>query len=67
MSVAKVIEVTATSKKSFEDATEQGVSRAVKTVDNVCGAWIKEQKVEIEKGKITEYRVNLKVTFIMND
>lgn len=67
MSVAKIIEIYATSSKSFEDAIQQGIARAAKTVDNISGAWVNEQKVDIENGKISRYRVNLKVTFIMND
>ncbi|NLG01891.1 MAG: dodecin domain-containing protein [Lentisphaerae bacterium] len=66
MSVAKVIELTATSKTSFEDAIQQGVARASKTLKNVQGAWIKEQQVEVEDGKITGYRVNLMVTFVLD-
>jgi flavin-binding protein dodecin len=66
MSVAKVIELTATSKTSFEDAIQQGVARASKTLKNVQGAWIKEQQVEIEDGKISGYRVNLMVTFVLD-
>lgn len=65
MSVARVTEITAASKKSFEDAVNLGIDRANKTLQNVKGAWIQEQKVEIEKGKIVEYRVNMKVTFIL--
>ena len=67
MSVAKVIEVTSTSNKSFEDAIQSGIARAAKTLDNVEGAWIKEQKVSIEKGKIVGYRVNMMVTFVIAD
>ncbi len=67
MSVAKVTEITSTSKKSFEDAINSGIARANKTLKNVTGAWIKSQKVDITKGKITDYRVNMKVTFILND
>lgn len=66
MSVAKVIELTATSSKSFEDAIQQGVSRASKTLKNVQGAWIKEQQVNIEDGRITGYRVNMMVTFVLD-
>lgn len=66
MAVAKVIELTASSNKSFEDAIEQGIKRASKTLDNVEGAWIQEQKVVVKKGKIAEYRVNMKVTFVLN-
>lgn len=67
MSVAKVTEITSTSKKSFEDAINLGLKRANKTLKNVTGAWIKSQKVDITSGKITDYRVNMKVTFILND
>lgn len=67
MSVAKVIEVTSTSTKSFEDAINTGIERASKTLDNVEGAWIKEQKVQIKDGKIAGYRVNMMVTFVLAD
>lgn len=65
MSVARVTEIIASSPKSFDDALDVGVARASKTLKNVTGAWIQDQKVVIEGGKITEYRVNLKVTFIL--
>jgi len=65
--VAKVSEISATSKKSFEDAVNQGIKRFAKTVDNVEGAWVKEQKVVVSKGEIKEYRVTMKVTFIIKD
>jgi len=65
MSVAKVIEVSATSKTSFEDAINEGIARACDTVANVRGAWIKEQKVSVEDGRITAYRVNMQVTFVI--
>lgn len=67
MSVARVTEIIASSKKSFEDATETGIDRACKTLDNVKSAWVKDQKVEIEGGKIKAYRVTLMVTFVLND
>jgi dodecin len=67
MSVARVTEIISSSKKSFEDAIEKGIDRAVKTLKNVEGAWVKEQKVLVENGKISEYRVDLKVTFILTD
>ena len=67
MSVAKVIELTATSAKSFEDAIQQGVKRAAKTLKNVEGAWIKEQQVVVKNGKVTGYRVNMMVTFVLGD
>ncbi len=65
MAVARVTEITSASNKSFEDAIEVGVLRAHKTLRNVSGAWIQNQKVVVEKGKIVEYRVNMKVTFIL--
>ena len=67
MSVAKVTEIIASSSKSFDDAIELGMKRANKTLRNVKGAWVSGMKVECEKGKITEYRVNLKVSFILSD
>ena len=65
MSVAKVIEIISTSKDSFEDAIKQGVERASATISGVAAAWVKDQSVEVNKGKITEYRVTLKVTFAL--
>lgn len=65
MAVARVTEIIAASKKSFEDAVETGISRASKTLKNIEGAWVQDQKVVVQKGKIVEYRVNLKVTFIL--
>lgn len=65
MSVAKITEIQSSSKKSFEDAIQTGIARAEKTLRNLTGAWVKSQKVVIEKGKISEYRVLLKVTFIL--
>jgi dodecin len=65
MTVAKVVEIYASSPKSFEDAIQQGISRAHKTLKNIRGAWVHEQKVDVEKGKIVGYRVNMKVTFIL--
>lgn len=67
MSVARVTEITATSPKSFEDAIQLGISRANKTLQNVKGAWIKDLKVEIDNGKISAYRIVMKVTFVLND
>ena len=67
MAVAKVIELTASSNKSFEDAIEQGIKRATKTLNNVEGAWVQEQKVVVKKGKITEYRVTMELTFVLED
>jgi len=67
MSVAKVTEITATSTKSFEDAIKAGINRATKTLKNVRGAWISEQKIQIENNKIRSYRVDMKVTFVLED
>ncbi|MEZ0272159.1 MAG: dodecin family protein [Methylophilaceae bacterium] len=67
MSVARVTEITASSKKSFQDAIEKGISRAAKTLKNVEGAWIQDQKIVITDGQISAYRVNMKVTFILAD
>ncbi len=67
MSVARVTEIIASSKKSFEDATENGIDRACKTLKGVQGAWVQDQKVTIKDGKIDEYRVSLKVTFVLED
>ncbi len=65
MSVAKTSEITASSSKSFEDAIRKGVSKMSETVKNIEGAWIKEQKVVVDKGEVTAYRVTMKVTFIV--
>ncbi len=67
MSVAKVSEISATSTKSFQDATEQGIARAHKTLRNVRSAWIKEQQVRVNDGSISEYQVNMMVTFVIDD
>lgn len=67
MSVAKVTEITSTSNKSFNDAIEEGVQRAAKTLDGITGAWVQDMKVDIKDGKITTYRVNMKLTFILKD
>ena len=67
MSVAKITEIQASSPKSFEDALVVGIARAEKTLRNLTGAWVKSQKVVIEKGKVSEYRVLLKVTFVLKE
>lgn len=67
MSVARVTEIMANSPTSFEEAIRIGVDRANKTLRNVKGAWVKEQQVVVENGRITEYRVDLKVTFVLDD
>jgi dodecin len=65
MSVAKVTEITAGSSKSFEDAIATGLSRAGETLDGIQGAWVKEQKVMWDGSRISEYRVTMKVTFVL--
>ena len=65
-SVAKIIEISSTSEKSFEDAISAGIARASKTVKNIRGAWIKEQKIDVEKGKIVRYRVFMRLTFVID-
>ena len=65
MSVARVTEIIASSKKSFDDAVENGITRANKTLKNIQGAWISDQKLVVEKGKIVEWRVIMKVTFVL--
>jgi flavin-binding protein dodecin len=67
MSVAKVSEISATSTTGFADAIEQGLARANKTLRNVRSAWIKEQSVDIENGGIVAYRVNMLVTFVLDE
>jgi hypothetical protein len=66
MSVAKNIEITSTSTTSFEDALNKGIERAAKTIDNIRGAWVKEQKVKITDGKISEYTVMIILTFVLS-
>lgn len=66
MSVAKVLELTARSSESFEDAIKQGIAKATDSVRNVQGAWVKEQKVEVENGSIVAFQVDLKVTFLID-
>ena len=65
MSVARVTEIIASSEKSFEDAIKVGMARACKTLENVSGAWVQDQKLVVAKNKIIEYRVSLKVTFVL--
>ena len=67
MSVAKVSEIIASSPKSFEDAIATGIARANKTLKNIRGAWIAEQKIDVEKGKVVAHRVTMRVTFVLND
>ena len=65
MSVAKNTEITAASSKSFEDAVRKGIGKMSETVDNIQGAWVKEQKVVVKDGEVDEYRVTMMVTFIV--
>ena len=65
MSVAKVVELTAGSPTSFEDAVKSGIEKAAETLRNIQGAWVSEEKVEVEDGKVTEYRVTLRITFLV--
>ena len=67
MSVAKVSEISATSPKSFEDAIQKGLARAAKTLRGIQAAWIKEQRIRCDNGRIVEYQVNMMVTFVLDD
>ena len=67
MSVARVVEITATSEESFEDAMRQGIARATQTLRNVKSAWIKEQEVEVSNGEVASFKVNMLVTFVLDD
>ena len=66
MSVAKVIEISARSSESFEDAVEKGIAKASQTVSNIKGAWVKEFNIDVNGGKVSAYRVDMKVTFVLN-
>jgi hypothetical protein len=66
-SVARVTEISATSEKSFEDAINVGIARADKTLRNIRAAWVKEQEIRVDAGRITEYQVNLLVTFVLDE
>jgi hypothetical protein len=65
--VAKVIELTASSEKSFDDAVAGGIARASKTIEGIQGAWVNEMKAKVENGRVTEYRVNMRVTFVLQE
>lgn len=67
MSIARTTEISVSSDKSFEDAIKKGIRRFSKTIDNVEGAWIKEQKVLVKDGEVSEYRVSMKVSFVLKD
>ena len=66
MSIARVTEISSTSKKSFEEAIQNGVTRATETLRNVRSAWVKEQQIKVEGGKIVEYQVNMMITFVLD-
>jgi flavin-binding protein dodecin len=65
MSIAKTIEITANSKKGFDDAIKQGIAKASESLENITGAWVMDQSVSVGKGKITAYIVRMKVTFVL--
>jgi flavin-binding protein dodecin len=67
VSVAKITEITSTSKKSFADAVDSGIKRASKTIRGISGAWVADQEVSVKAGKVTEYKVRLKLTFVLDD
>jgi dodecin len=67
MAVARVTEISATSPKGFDDAIQQGIARATKTLRNVRSAWVKEQRVDIKNDQVVDYQVNLMVTFVLDD
>jgi flavin-binding protein dodecin len=67
MTIAKVSEITSTSEKSFDDAIARGIRRASKTLKNITSAWVADQEVEIANGKVTAYRVRLRITFVLED
>lgn len=67
MSLAKIVEISSESRESFEDAINEGIQTASKTVQNIKGAWVKEQQVVVEDGKVVKYRVDLKITFVLDE
>jgi dodecin len=67
MSVARITEISASSNESFEDAIKQGVARAAETLHGIRSAWVKEQEVQVENGKISSYRVIIKITFVLDE
>ncbi|MFL6286290.1 MAG: dodecin family protein [Pyrinomonadaceae bacterium] len=67
MSIARITEISSTSEKSFEDAIQSAVTRATQTLRNVRGAWVKEQQIKIDNGRIVEYQVNLMITFVLEE
>lgn len=67
MTIARVTEVIASSPSGFDDAVRSGIERAARTLENITGAWVQDQKVVVENGKITDYRVTMKITFVLNE
>ena len=67
MTIARITEVISTSTISFDDAIKKGIERAARTLDNVNGAWVQDQKVTVENGSVSEFEVTLKITFVLND
>ncbi|HEY6107943.1 MAG TPA: dodecin family protein [Gemmatimonadales bacterium] len=67
MAVAKITEISASSTKGFEDAIQSGIARAGKTLENIRGAWVKDMKVLVENGRVTEYRIRMRITFVLKD
>lgn len=65
MSVAKTIEITASSEKSFDDAVKTGITKAAETLENITGAWVMDQSVKVDEGKVAEYSVRMKLTFVL--
>lgn len=65
MSIAKTIEITASSKKGFDDALKQGIAKATESLENITGAWVMDQIVKVNKGKVAEYTVRMKLTFVL--
>ncbi len=66
MAIGKIIEVSATSSEGFDDALRKGIAKAAETVHGIKGAWVSEQKVKVEDGKVTEYRVDMRVSFVVD-
>ncbi len=67
MAIARVTEISASSSKGFDDAMEKGIKRASKTIRNIEGAWVQDQKLVVKKGKVSEYRVVMKISFVLDD
>lgn len=67
MSIARITEISSESTKSFEDAIEKGIERADKTLNGITGAWVQDQQVTVKNGKVKDYRVKMKITFVLQD